>query len=1079
MKYIADFHIHSHYSLATSKELVPEFLDYWARIKGIKVVGTGDFTHPSWIKELKEKLEPAEQGLYKLKKEFKKDIPFIKPNSTDDEVRFILTAEISSIYKKNGKTRKVHNIILAPGFEEVDKIQNKLLKLGFNITSDGRPILGMDCKDLLKLVLDVSDKNFFIPAHIWTPWFSVLGDKSGFDTVEECFEEMSEHIYAVETGLSSNQPMNWMCGFLDKYTLISNSDAHSPEKLGRNANMFDTGVSYDEIINALKTGKGFEGTIDMFPQEGKYHYAGHRKCNVCWDPVETIKHDEMCPVCGKPIVVGVMNRVVELSDREDVLERPNRHAFFQVISLKEILSEINKTAVSSKKVTAAYNQVLQKAGTEFDILLKMNIEEIRKSCGDILAEAIRRMRAGEIHISEGYDGEYGSIKVFGEKEDLNAIKQNIIFDESKSRDEQKPKRKLLNFDLKEYHALAKQKGKQKKVEEPQPSYSSKKKADHLNEEQKKAVEHFNGPALVIAGPGSGKTKTLTQRIARLINEKNIKPENILAVTFTNKAAEEMRERLNILITDKKISQQLNVLTFHALGSILLKENAEKTGRKSNFTIFDEEDKLQMINDIFDDDKQKIKMISAAITDLKQGLVRQNEIQDKEIADRFSRYNEYLQKQNAFDFDDLIFQTVNLLTDHAEILEKYRTKFKWLMIDEYQDVNFAQYKLVRLLMAEPNSNIYVIGDPNQAIYGFRGADVKYIQRFMDDYPQAEVYHFKKSYRCSDLILKASGDVIQTDDTETVFLKGVQKGVKIKIVPQETDKSEAEYIARSIEQLMGGLRFYSMDSKVVDNSHSGEIDSLSDIVVLCRIGRQMDAIEKALKDHSIPYQKIGEVPFFKKKPVKDLIDLLKLIYNPDNYYLESNLIHAKIIYVDEISKIKNFVKNMSVLHTIQYLADTYFEKEQEENESVFKHLMEMAMDYGNDADGFLCMTALGTGVDTFKPTIENVTVMTLHASKGLEFECVFIAGCENGLLPYSLFENKIADQDEERRLLYVGMTRAKKYLYLTHANKRHLFGKEYSLERSEFIDKIEKELIDVSKNEYKKKSKKDDLQLDLFN
>ena len=283
MKFIADFHIHSHYSRATSKELVPEYLEYWAKLKGITIVGTGDFTHPGWVKELKEKLIPAEPGLFKLKQEYKSEdleTPFL----SDKEVRFLLTAEISNIYKKNDRVRKVHNVIFAPDFDTIEKIQQKLIAINANITSDGRPILGLDSRDLLEMVLDANENCFFVPAHIWTPWFSVLGSKSGFDSIAECFADLAGHIYAVETGLSTDPPMNWMCSFLDNYTLTANSDAHSPERLGRNSNRFDTELSYDALIGAMKTGDPhhFSGSIDLFPQEGKYHYDGHRKCDVCW-----------------------------------------------------------------------------------------------------------------------------------------------------------------------------------------------------------------------------------------------------------------------------------------------------------------------------------------------------------------------------------------------------------------------------------------------------------------------------------------------------------------------------------------------------------------------------------------------------------------------------------------------------------------------------------------------------------------------------------------------------------------------------------------------------------------------------
>ena len=418
MKFIADFHIHSHFSLATSKFLVPEYLDFWARLKGITVVGTGDFTHKGWLKELKEKLEPAETGLFKLKKEYRLSnlTNFENLLSLNDEqpVRFLLTSEISSIYKKNGKVRKVHNLIFAPDFETVEKIRESLLKIGANLDSDGRPILGLDAKNLLEMVLEISEETLFVPAHIWTPWFSVLGAKSGFDSIEECFEDLTENIFAVETGLSSDPPMNWLCSFLDKFTLISNSDAHSPEKLGRDANIFDTELSYFSIKEALKTGnpQKFLGTIDLFPQEGKYHFDGHRKCGVRWKPEETAEHDGICPQCGKKVTVGVMNRVLQLADRKNGKERPNKLPFYSIIPLKEILAEIYQTGANSKKVDNYYRLFLKKIGAELDILLNIPIEEIRRKGNETLAEAILRMRRKNVLIEEGFDGKFGKVMLF-------------------------------------------------------------------------------------------------------------------------------------------------------------------------------------------------------------------------------------------------------------------------------------------------------------------------------------------------------------------------------------------------------------------------------------------------------------------------------------------------------------------------------------------------------------------------------------------------------------------------------------------------------------------------------------------
>ena len=390
--------------------MIPEYLYKWAQLKGITVVGTGDFTHPGWTQELQQKCEPAEQGLFKLKKEYSDSEELNIFNSCKRDVRFILTAEISCIYKKNDKVRKVHNLIFAPDFEAVNKIQTSLSKIG-NITSDGRPILGLDAKDLLDIVLNVSDDCFLIPAHIWTPWFSTLGSKSGFDTIDQCFEDLTPHIFAIETGLSSDPAMNWMCSFLDKFTIISNSDAHSPEKLGREANIFDTDLSYNAIKNAMKQGNKdeFLGTIEFFPQEGKYHYDGHRKCGICWNPVESVKNNYICPVCGKKVTLGVMYRVAELADREDINEHPNRYPFHSLIPLKEILSEILNVGTNSKKVQLSYQNLLNKYGSEFDILLNLPYDAFENKEDFLLAEGIKRMREARVIIEEGYDGEYGTV----------------------------------------------------------------------------------------------------------------------------------------------------------------------------------------------------------------------------------------------------------------------------------------------------------------------------------------------------------------------------------------------------------------------------------------------------------------------------------------------------------------------------------------------------------------------------------------------------------------------------------------------------------------------------------------------
>lgn len=410
MRFLADLHIHSRYSRATSWELSPESLWRWSQFKGISVIGTGDFTHPEWLKELKEKLKPLGNSLFALKKAFHSpDVP----DSCRSEVSFLLSAEISCIYSKNGKVRKIHSLIFAPDFMVVSKINTVLSKIG-NLRSDGRPILGLDAKELLKIVMDASADAMLVPAHAWTPHFSLLGASSGFDALEECFEELTPHIHAIETGLSSDPPMNWRLSALDRVTLISNSDAHSPSKIGREATIFDTEASYRAITEAIKKREGVAGTIEFFPEEGKYHFDGHRACEVSLSPKETIQHDYLCPVCGKKVTVGVKHRVEELADREEGFSPKNAPAFHSLIPLNEIIAETLRKGVHSKTVEKEYFSLLEKLGNEGRILMDISVEEIERASSPLIARAISWLREGKVSIEPGYDGEYGRLRTFGQ-----------------------------------------------------------------------------------------------------------------------------------------------------------------------------------------------------------------------------------------------------------------------------------------------------------------------------------------------------------------------------------------------------------------------------------------------------------------------------------------------------------------------------------------------------------------------------------------------------------------------------------------------------------------------------------------
>lgn len=410
MKMIADLHIHSRFSMATSKEGTPENLDFWARKKGISLIGTGDFTHPVWREELKERLVSEGNGLYRLRDEYVKEESRKFPG---EGTRFVVSGEISSIYKKNGKTRKIHNVILLPSLEAADAMAQRLEKIG-NIHSDGRPILGLDSHDLLEMMLDVCPEGILIPAHIWTPHFSVLGAKSGFDSVEECFEELAPYIHALETGLSSDPAMNWRISKLDRYQLVSNSDAHSPSKLGREANLLDIDCSYEGLYRAIQTGEGLEGTVEFFPEEGKYHFDGHRKCGVSLSPVEAERLGGICPVCGKKLTMGVDHRVEQLADRAEGFVKKDGKKYESLVPLPEVISACMGYSTASKKVQGCFEQLIQTLGTEFDILRNVPSEDIKSCAGERIAEGIENVRTGNVKRIPGYDGEYGKIELFDE-----------------------------------------------------------------------------------------------------------------------------------------------------------------------------------------------------------------------------------------------------------------------------------------------------------------------------------------------------------------------------------------------------------------------------------------------------------------------------------------------------------------------------------------------------------------------------------------------------------------------------------------------------------------------------------------
>ena len=1063
MKYFADLHLHSYYSRATSKQLNLEHLHKWGQIKGLNVIATGDITHPKWLQEMREKLNEGEAGFYRLKQEYVETTQMEVPGSCVSDVFYILSGEISTIYKKNGHVRKVHSVIFMPSLDAVEKFQKTLDRIG-NIHSDGRPILGLDTRDLLEITLETDPDAQFIPAHIWTPWFSIFGSKSGFDSLQECFEDLTPHIFALETGLSSDPPMNWRLSMLDPYTLVSNSDAHSPAKLAREANLFQTDLTYDALFDALKDKKSetFWGTIEFFPEEGKYHMDGHRKCNSCTKPSETVKNNNLCPVCGKPAVLGVSYRVEELADRDEGFKPKDAKPFKSLIPLPEVLSEVLGVGPASKRVNQLYFNLLQELGSELDILMDLPLSDIRAAGGDLVAEAIRRMRDGEIEPIPGYDGEFGTIKIFkeGEREDIK--KQESLFalpDTTPPKKNERGSEKFVKTDV------------PKKIREANVDYG-------LNDEQRQAVEFRGAPLIVQAGPGTGKTRTLTERLANLVESGEAEPEEILAITFTNRAAKEMQDRLEKKIGDA--ATKVTIRTFHAFGADLLREQNSFFDRNGDFRILSPIDDANFREKLGEATGEKITNTGLeAISFWKaQGhtpdaVPDQNSEATQKRIRLFEQYERLLAEENVLDFDDLINVPVRLLSQDPELRRILQARYPVLAVDEFQDINRAQYQLFHLL-AITARDVCVIGDPDQAIYGFRGASPAYFKQFTADFPNARTIRLKRNYRSAQNILSASQQMLgRRKEQQDQLWSNISPDVKVHMRVSPTERAEAEFVVHRIEQHVGGTTFFSLDSDRVDERGLPQDFSFSDFAILLRTRRLLPPLFEALSRSGIPFQNIED----SSSTLKAFVALFSFLIYPQSHDRNKLSEQAKILF--SADDVPEFIKASTALAGHAELPEIFdwlgkYIKNEEETGRIFKKIKELSLIFRNQNEKFLDALLLQRNIDSFDERADRVHLLTIHASKGLEFPIVFILGCEEGILPHYIPGQKL-DVDEERRLLYVGMTRAQRHLYLTRAKKRAVFGKQQMQEPCRFLKGISESLLHQEEQRF---TRVKDNQLSLF-
>lgn len=1069
--FIADFHIHSRYSRATSRECVPEMLELWARRKGLGLIGTGDFTHPAWREELKQKLVPSEDGLYTLKEGFCEADSIAGGSFTP---RFIVSGEISSIYKKNGKVRKIHNLLLLPGLEAAEALSRRLEAIG-NLHSDGRPILGLDSRDLLEIALDVVPEAVFIPAHIWTPHFSLFGAYSGFDDILECFGDLTGHIHALETGLSSDPSMNWRLSALDRFTLVSNSDAHSPANLAREANLFDTALSYPNISRALKNHgtDEFCGTIEFFPEEGKYHLDGHRNCKVCLKPSETKAALGVCPVCGGRITVGVLHRVEELADRGEGFVPAKAKRFESLVPLHEVIASSMGFSSKSAKVKEKYDGLIRSLGPELFILREAPLEDIERKAGPLLAEGIRRLRAGTVDIEPGYDGVYGKIKIL-DKSELGALCGQVCFF-SQTKNRRRPALKEIPEKIEaarhtapalKKDTLTTQTADPEKHDCAIPQTPVTFVDTGLNPEQWEAVSSSAPAVAVIAGPGTGKTMTLVRRIAYLIEKCGVPPSRITAVTFTNKAAGEMRARLERHFCNRRLLKSLTVGTFHSICLKMLQIG------NNGITVIDEPNALTIIEDIL-----KSLGLENPPRDVLKGisLIKNGASSVEETTDVppgvYGLYCAQLKQYGVLDYDDILLNTLAYFNHEDPGKDKkILSSFTHLLVDEFQDINPVQYRLIKA-WGKDSACIFVIGDPDQSIYGFRGSDPHCFQRFFEDFLPVRKVHLTRNYRSTPEIIRCARSILpKASEGKAFSLEAERKtGCKVRLLETEDAFSEALFVAREINSLVGGvdmLDAQALPASRAKMSDTGGLTGFSDIAVLYRTNRQAHALERCFLKEGIPYVVAGRDEFLTDPQVCHAVAFFRFLLNPQDLIclrlclkktdslpapLEQKVLENYSAAEKSIPSLADIVEQASgpfappqeligMLRKYEplvrkekprNLVGSWMDDNAPPEHACMQMLFNTSVMY-EDMPSFLRNLTLGREGDVMrsggkKYSPDAVSLMTLHGAKGLEFPVVFLCGVTEGKIPFRS-RSGACNADEERRLFYVGMTRARDELIL---------------------------------------------------
>jgi len=980
MRMLVDLHLHGRFSIATSKSLDLKEIALWAYRKGVAVAGTGDIIHPAWLEEAEQMLERENTGLYVLKD---RSLPHgyrcrASDHATNRPCRFMLTTEISTIYSDNGRVRKVHHLVVVPSLDSAKVLAKNLNRVG-NISSDGRPILGITSRDLLEIVLESDDHSFLIPAHIWTPWFSVLGSKSGYNSIEECYKDLTQYIFAIETGLSSDPSMNWRVSSLDAFAIVSNSDAHSARRIGREATILDCDMTFATIRSALGdlTGTSLKGTIEFFPEEGKYHLDGHRKCGLRMDPEETIRHDNLCPECGKPLTVGVLHRVRDLADRPQGFQSDTRPPFYRLLPLDEVLSQVLGRGVNTKTVRHSYLHLIDVLGAEIDILLSIPITDIEIAGGDRLAEGITNLRNGDVFTRGGFDGEYGTIRIFGEPDG------NASSDVSKKT-------------YVRYKQIA--------------SNDSKEPEDYLL--RNRVVDSMDRCIAVIAGPGSGKTYLLTNRLAKL--SKQTEPfvdgtARQIGITFTRAAARSLTTRVFRHGCD---NPRIWVGTLHQLCfEILRLEGMEG--------IVCEDLQLARLFSWFLQ-RRRIRMSISQARRFIRVRTRNNILSFPSSrtfpisADRLATlYMEAKREASVWDYDDLIRGATMVL------LKKSPFKVDHLFVDEFQDLDADQFEFI-LQLNQNTQTMLAIGDPHQSIYGFRGASPSFLRDLETHIGDVTRIVLRTSFRCGQHILDCAGAVIR--NKQPLIAHDKRHG-KIELIHVSTPYAEARMIAGKIREMIGGSAMIISDR----GGSMDELDGLSDIAVLVRTSRQIPIITAAFEEMGIPYRASTSLPLLAIRRFEKVAAWFRLARNPDSLpdrltlgEVEGEPLRIRGGYAEVLTQLNGLSPSDAVraLRISDLTSGTISGEEWDD--------LERIADTYEETVPFLQHVSTEDETGIVDPRASAVRVMTMHASKGLEFGAVFVPGFREGILPL-----KESDLAEEERLCYVALTRAKYYVCLSWA------------------------------------------------